>query len=188
MLRIAGIILACVLIVITAISFYAGMFDTMEISYGKVESLPLLYREHRGTYEGIRFIMNDVYRHVRDSLSRSADTGFAVFYDNPVKTPTDSLRSIAGIVSGDTVGVEKPYKAGESLTSEAVVGRFRLRSFFSYMSGSYKFTEQCARYVDQNSLVRNGPVLEMYDMVNRQIIYIAPCGTGVTPFPLFTGE
>jgi len=188
MLKTVGIILLCVFAAITALSWYAGIFDRIDISYGEVDPYPLIYREHRGSYEGFRFVMNDVYRYVRDSLSLSTDTGFAVFYDNPSKTATDSLRSICGIILSDTAAVKKPYKKTTSLKTDAVVGQYCLRSFFSYMTGSYKFYEKSARYIKENKLVQNGPVLEIYDLKHRRIRYIAPCGTGVTPLPVFSGD
>lgn len=189
MFKILGIILIVVAAAITAVSWYAGIFDSVTLSYEEVQPQTIIYREHTGPYEGNRVIMNDVYRYVRDSLSLATDSGFSVFYDNPAKTAEENCRSLSGIIiHADSCTVRTPYVKAQTLKTEAVVGRFPLRSFFSYMTGSYKFYTRREQYARENKLIANGPVLELYDMKSRTIIYIAPCGAGVTPLPVFTGK
>lgn len=182
-----GIILAGVGGMIIGISWYAGVFDSVTLSCEEVSPKHLIYREHRGSYRGIKFIMNNVYKYVRDSLSLSTDVGFAVFYDNAAKTSEDNLRSLGGIVTNnDSVRAQLPYKTATTLKTNAIVGTYRLRSFFSYLTGSYKFYSKRDKFIIKNELKLKGPVLELYDMTNRQIIFIAPYGNGEPPFPVFS--
>jgi hypothetical protein len=183
--KIAVIIGACVVILIAGVSFYAGMFDKCSMTREPRGPFKLIYREYEGSYEGIRFVMNSVYRYVRDSLKLATTTGFAVFYDNPQTDNPDTLRSISGIITDSLVPVKLPYKTGHFERTDAVVGQFRIRSFFSYATGGYKFYAQLQNFLKEKNIEQTGPVMEMYDMAERSIYFIAPVQRTTSPVPEF---
>jgi hypothetical protein len=186
--RIFGIIALCTLAAIIGFLYYAGFFDPVVLSVEKQGPFQLIYREYRGSYRGVRFIINDVYRYVHDSLHVATDTGFAVFYDTPGETGDDNLRSVSGIITGSDKTVRSPYKKGVMSRADAIVGRCYLRSFFSYMTGSFKFYADLSKFAEKKGLKQNGPAVEMYDMVHRSIVYIVPCNSGAAPVPAFSGK
>lgn len=188
MYRIFAIIAACVIAAITGFSWYAGMFDRLTITTDSAGPHHIVYREYRGAYQGIRFVMNDVYKYVRDSLHCATDTGFAVFFDTPGKVAEDSLRSMSGIVVGKPYNVKPPYKTGTIAKADAVVGICYLRSFFSYVTGGYKFSAELLKFTEENKITLNGPRYDLYDMKHRSIIYIAPVNRGASPLPAFSGK
>lgn len=188
MLKVVSGITVAVLFAITAVAFYAGMFDSIAITREPRGPYALIYREYRGSYSGIKFVMNNVYRYVRDSLQLPTGIGFSVFYDNPQKIPVDSLRSISGIFTDSIISVNEPYRSGLFERTDAVVGRFRLRSFFSYTIGGYKFYSELQRFLQDKKIEQTGPVMEMYDMVERVIYYIAPVQRTTSPVPQFSGK
>jgi hypothetical protein len=145
MLRLTVIITVCVTAALAGIAYYAGMFDSLEITHEQCGPFNLIYREHRGPYKAVRFMMNNVYRFARDTLHLKTEAGFAVFYDDP-QSGADTLRSISGVIIDDSLDSQPPpYKTGTFRRTDAVVGRFPLRSFFSYATGSYKFYETLYR-------------------------------------------
>jgi hypothetical protein len=188
MLKIVGIITLVICIALSAVAYYAGLFDSVSLTREPRGPYALIYREYRGSYSGIRFIMNDVYRYVRDSLQLPTGIGFSVFYDNPEKKASDSLRSISGIISDSLVPSKAPYKSGVFERTDAVVGRFKLRSFFSYTTGGYKFYSELHQYLQGKKIEQTGPVMEMYDMTERAIFFIAPVQRTTSPVPQFSGQ
>lgn len=183
--KVALIIGVCVIVALSGVFFWAGMFDECSMTREPRGPFKLIYREYEGSYEGIRFVMNNVFRYVRDTLELTATTGFAVFYDNPQTDNPDTLRSISGIIVDTLVTVEPPYKTGQFERTDAVVGQFRIRSFFSYATGGYKFYAQLQRFLKEKNVEQTGPVMEMYDMVNRSIVFIAPVQRTTSPVPEF---
>lgn len=188
MLRILAIIAFCVIAAITAFSWYAGMFDRLTITADTAGPYHIVYREYQGAYKGVRFVMNDVYKYVRDSLHLATDTGFAVFFDTPEKKADDQLRSMSGIIVGKLCEVKPPYKNGTIAKADAVIGTCYLRSFFSYVTGGYKFSAELPVFAEENKLTLNGAHYELYDMKHRSIIYVAPVNRGASPLPAFSGK
>lgn len=186
--KVTAVIAVCVTAAITGVAWYAGMFDRMEMTREPRGPFNLVYREYRGPYKGIRFIMNNVYLYVRDSLRLQTDRGFAAFYDNPQTADPDSLRSISGIIVDSVVAVSTPYKSGVFDRTDAVVGQFRLRSFFSYTTGGQKFYASLQQYLAEKKIEQTGPVIELYDMAERIIYFVAPVQRTTSPLPEFTGN
>ena len=183
--KVAVIIGLCVALALSGVFFWAGMFDTCSMTREPRGPFKLIYREYEGSYDGIRFVMNNVFHYVRDTLELAAVNGFAVFYDNPQTDQPDTLRSIAGIIVDSLVPVNTPYKTGQFERTDAVVGQFKIRSFFSYTTGGYKFYEQLQRFIKEKNIEQTGPVMEMYDMVQRSIFFIAPVQRTTSPVPEF---
>jgi hypothetical protein len=187
MIKLGAIIGVCILGV-TALFFYStGMFDTLELTREPRGPYHLIYREYRGPYKGVPYVMNTVYRYVRDTLNVATHTGFAVFYDNPQSTAAEKQRSISGVVVTDTVTVAAPCKSGVFERTDAVVGTVKLRSFFSYTTGGYRFYTRLQQFTEEKKIEQTGPVLELYDMSKRTILFVAPVGRTIAPVPEFGG-
>ena len=188
MLKLAAII-GTVVIGVTALFFYyAGMFDRVELTRETRGPYQLVYREHHGPYNEVRYVMNTVYRYVRDTLHLKTGTGFAAFYDDPQEGSDSELRSICGVVVDDSVPASSPYKSGIFRRTDAVIGTVRLRSFFSYAVGGYRFYAHLRQFTEKHKITRAGPVFELYDMSGRTIQYIAPIGKSASPVPEFGGN
>lgn len=186
MLKVVFGIAAVIILALFGVSFYAGMFDALVLTREPRGPYTLLYREHRGAYEGIRLVINDVYHYSRDTLNTGSKIGFAIFYDKPTDTKNDTLRSIAGVLVDSCTSVRPPYKTGVFEQSDAVVGRYYLRSFFSYTMGGYKFYEKLPRFLTDKNIHQTGPIVELYNSAERTILYIAPVQRTTSPVPPFT--
>ena len=185
MIKLGAFIGACILGVTALFFYYTGMFDTLELTREPRGPYVLIYRDYQGSYKGVRHVMNTVYRYVRDTLKVQTGTGFAVFYDNPQSIAAEQQRSISGVVVADTVAVSAPYKTGFFERTDAVVGRVKLRSFFSYATGGYRFYARLQKFTEEKKIEQTGPVLELYDMSKRTILYVAPVGRTISPVPEF---
>lgn len=181
MLRITAIIAGVVTLAMIVLAFIGGIFDSAELSLQKTGPYNLIYKEHRGQYSGIRAILNDVFRYAVKEKKGRILQGFAIFYDDPAKVPSDSLRCIAGVITDSLKDVSAPYKSYLYPETEAVVGVFPIRSFLSYTSGTYKFYPQLQKYLSENKITQAGPVLEIYDSSKRTITYIAPINKNPAP-------
>ena len=177
-------------IVFSAIAFMlhiGGVFDTVALSRNDVGPFFLVYRFERGHYDEMKFVVNDVERYLRSSHSIHSSKGFAIFYDNPGTTVKDNLRSIVGCIVDSMVDVVAPYQTAVYRRTDAVIGAFPIRSFFSYTTGLFKFSSRLDKYVETNKLSVSGPVMEVYDAEKKQIFYIASVGTE-SPVPPIPGK
>ncbi|NLE00600.1 MAG: hypothetical protein GX640_12075, partial [Fibrobacter sp.] len=140
MLKISAIIGGVVVCLMVLVAYMAGIFDTVTFTHTEVGPYNLIYREHRGQYAGIRFLMNDVFKHVISSQKKvKIQYGFAIFYDDPSKVPQDSLRCITGVITDSIVQTTKPYKSATFKRTDALITEFPVRSPLSYTTGYYKY-------------------------------------------------
>ena len=186
MMKIFWVISAVLISAIAVLSFFAGLFDNLKITNQTAGPYYLVYRTHRGSYSGIQFVMGDVYRYMREKKSVTTENGFVIYYDDPEKIQTDSLRSIAGVITDSSVVVEEPYKSGLFRKTEALIGTFPIRSFMSYSIGVYKFYPAMEKKLAKDKIQLSGPVLEIFDLGKKQITYVAPVNQKVSPAPLFS--
>jgi hypothetical protein len=174
-MRIIGIIIIILFAFFLGVSFYAGMFDKLSLEVAEVGPYPIVFREHKGSYDGVKFALHDVYRYLKTRRMQWTTRGIAVFYDNPQTVKTQDFRSIAGCVT-DTLltNLATPYKSQILPKTRAVVGTFLIRSFLSNYTGTQKYYSTKDNFARENKLALAGPVIELYDMGARRILYIAP--------------
>jgi hypothetical protein len=153
----------------------AGMFDPLDMSTGTEGPFYTVYREYRGSYEGIRVVLADVHNYLKYKKHQSADRGFAIFYSSPSTAGGDSLRCIGGCLTDSLLtAVDTPYLVMKIDSAPAIVGTFPIRTFLSYTTGSLKFAAKLNRFQIAKHLMVSGPVMAVYDMPARQIRYYAP--------------
>lgn len=174
-MRIIGVIVAAAMLVFFVLCFFAGVFDTMTVSVRDEGPFNLIFREHRGPYRGVRFALYDVYSYLKDKHSMQPQRGFVMFLDNPQKTKKEDLRCRAGCITDSIVAnVSGQYATEVFAKTKAVRGSFRLRSFMSPMTGPVKFYPRMLETLRTEKLTSAGPVMEIYDVPAKTIIYIAP--------------
>lgn len=184
-MKIFAIIASVVTAIMMIMAFIGGVFDSVTFSIQQAGPYNLVYKEHRGSYAGIRLILNDVFKYVVKEKKGMVKEGFAIFYDDPATVPSDSLRAIAGVITDSLKEVSAPYKSALYPKTNAVVGEFPIRSFLSYTSGVVKFYPQLQKYLTENNLKQSGPVLEIYNSPKRVITYVASVNEGPSPAPSF---
>lgn len=174
-MRIAAVIAAGIVAATLALCYGAGIFDRLPLEERTAGPYYLLYRDNKGPYQGIKNVMSDVYAYVRYEKKSDVSRGFAIFYDDPRGKDKEQLRSSAGCITDSLVtDLKQPYLSRRFDSTHAVVGVFPLRTFFSYMTGTFKFYPRLGRYLAAHNLTLSGAVMEVYDMQQRRILYIAP--------------
>ncbi len=188
MIKLASLIGTIIIGATLLFFFYAGMFDRIEFSRESRGPYNLIYREYQGPRSGVRHVMNTVYRYVRDTLHLESGTGFTVFYDDPLSGIEKDSRCIAGVVVDSCPEVAASYKTGVFRCGEAVIGSVKLRSFFSYTIGGSRFYYRLRKLLAEKNEKRTGPVLELYEVKQKRIQYVAPFSGAVSPAPVFGGK
>lgn len=177
--RVFAVVLAVVCAISAVICWWAGFFDPLTIAPATAGPWHLLYRTHTGPYEGVRLAIRDVALYVEHTTGRKPTRGFSVYLDDPAEVPREHRRSIGGCLT-DTLHTAppSPYRSVTQDSLPAAVGTFRLRSFFSYMTGVFKFYPALDQYLREHGDTLTGPVIEVYDLERRRIDYVAPIGPG----------
>jgi hypothetical protein len=174
-MRILAVVIAVALIAFFAMSYFGGVFDKADVTLSDAGPYNLLYREHKGPYRGVRFVLYDVYRFLKEKRSIVPGKGFAIFYDNPRKKNQNELRSIGGYITDTLLSdVPSPYATEVFAKTQSIVGTFPFRSFLSPMTGPMKFYPEMAKLVLKEKREIKGPVMEIYDISARKIMYVAP--------------
>jgi hypothetical protein len=174
-LRIIITVIVIIFAAALAICFAAGVFDRVTLTDGEQGPYNLVFREHRGSYSGVKFALFDVYKFLKEKRSIDPRKGFAVFYGNPRKVKQEDLRCIAGYITDSLItDVGPPYKTEIFQRTRAVTGEFRLRTFMSQMAGPLKFYPRLFRFLKKENRELSGPVMEIYDMDAKKIVYVAP--------------
>jgi hypothetical protein len=174
-MRIIGIIIIVLFAFFLGASFYAGMFDRLSLEVAEVGPYPIVYRENKGPYDGVKFALHDVYQYLKTKRMQWTTKGIGVFYDDPRTVKPRDLRSIAGCVT-DTLltNLATPYKSQVLPKTRAIVGTFRIRSFLSNATGTEKYYSSKDTFAKKNNVQLTGPVIELFDMGARRVFYIAP--------------
>lgn len=174
-MRILGLVIGIALIAFFGLSYYAGVFDKVEVTLADVGPYAAIYREHTGPYREVRFVIRDVYAYLTEKRSISPQKGFAIFYDNPRKTKQQDLRSIGGYITDSLLpAVPVPYATKIFPKTQCMVGTFPLRTFMSAMTGPMKFYPEMMKQLTDRKREMAGPVMEIYDAPSRKIMYVAP--------------
>ena len=174
-MRILAVIIAIALIAFFGLSYVAGIFDKADVTLRDAGPYNLIYREHKGPYKGVRFVRYDMFRFLKEKRSIVPQKGFAIFYDNPRKKNPGGLRSVAGYITDSLLsGVPAPYVTEVFPKTASIVGTFPLRSFMSPMTGPMKFYPEMLMLLSRQKREAAGPVMEIYDVPARKIMYIAP--------------
>lgn len=174
-MRIIGIIIVVLFAFFLLASFYAGMFDRLSLEIAEVGPYPIVYREQKGPYTRIQFALRDVYHFLTTKRKQWTARGIGIFYDDPRVVKSEDLQSLAGCVT-DTLltDLPSPYKSQVLPRTRAVVGTFRVRSFFSNLTGTQKYYSAKDGFAKKNNVRLEGPVIELFDRGSGKILYMAP--------------
>jgi len=176
MLRIALASIAGVIVVIAGLVFFqAGVFDRVKFFEEQRGPYFLVYKEHTGTYSAVGARIKSVHTHLSETnKSAVVKGGFTIFYDNPIDKDDDSLRSISGVLTDSLMTVDSPYKSDTFGKSYCIIGKYPLRSFFSYSTGIYKIYSSLDKYAKSKNTTITGPVMEIVDTNKKSILYVVP--------------
>jgi len=172
---ILGIILTLILILVTIYAYYGGFYKiNFEVRQGGGETL--VYRSLKGDYSQTGKVTDEIYQILLSEYEIETFNGFGIYYDNPAEVATEELRSDVGCILPDAHAdkipmLESEFKVETAPFGDFVVAEFPYRGQLSFMVGVMKVYPAMARYVEQQGLNPNTPVMEIYDIPNKKIIY-----------------
>ncbi len=169
---ISVIILACL-----AFLFYSGLFTKVEIIEKESESYQLVYEEHLGDYSKSGEITNKIYHSLLNDYNIETFKGFGIYYDNPQEVEKEKLRSEVGCIL-ETADYNKidtlkgKYKIKEFLSKKCMITEFPFKNKISIFLGIMEVYPELEKYSKANGYNLDAPVMEIYDMPNKKIIYL----------------
>lgn len=168
------------LIVTGAVLFlvYSGLFSRIVISEKEIGPYQVVYKSHVGPYQEVGPIMDEIYNSLKNDEQIETSMGFGIYYDDPKKTHVEDLRSDIGSILDEKdyakiPKLKKRFKIKKYLQKKCVVVEFPFRNKFSIFIGVMRVYPQLTSYIKEKKY-KEGPIMEIYDMPNKKIIYAAP--------------
>ncbi len=164
--------LVCIIVLFLA---YFGLFSSVNFTESKSNTFTVVYKTIIGDYRQSGAVMDEVFYFLKHSHGVETTKGFGFYFDNPQKTKTENLRSIAGCIADIKINKSEIEKAGfktvEVQGANAYATTFPYKSKFSIMFSLFKVYPALSKKLadeGKDSL----PVIEIYDVPEKKIKYI----------------
>ena len=169
-------ILGLIAVLLMGYLYYMGFFNKIEITEKEMGPYKVVFKEHIGDYKETGKIMDEIYYSL---LNGGVETykGFVICYDDPKVVEKDKLRSIAG-----SIIEEKDYDKIDQLKDKysiktidktrSITTEFPFKNKMSVIFSLMKVYPELNKYIDSKGY-KKGQVMEIYDIPNKKIIYLA---------------
>lgn len=170
------IVVVVCLCVLGYILYQGGIFTKVVIQEKEMGPYVLVYKEHIGSYQKIKTVIDEVYYSLLNQEKIKTSKGFGIYYDNPKNVPEEKLRSIGGCLldSSDYDKISQlntKYLIREINQQKALVCEFPFNNTLSIIIGIMKVYPALNQYVIQKKYQQK-EVMEVYDMQGKKIEYI----------------
>lgn len=175
--KVTVIVIAVVFITSLLVISRYGLFAPVNVSEKVVGPYVLIYKKHIGDYNNVGPVMDELFSDLKNNYSLAPTKGFGLYYDDPRQVDKAQLRSIVGcVVEGKTIDdlskVSSKYGVREYPSSNSVVAEFPYKGMISIFIGIMKVYPALAAYIKEHRYNQT-PIMELYDMPNERIEYIA---------------
>lgn len=155
---------------------YFNAFKTIECTIVEEGGEIIVYESRVGDYKQSGEVMDRVYKTLIDSFGLQTYKGFGLYYDNPKEVETSQLRSDVGCILEDKDFARIPDIEREMAVSvipkqQYIVAEFPYKGQLSVLFGIFKVYPALSEYVEQNGYRSDTPVIEIYDVPNKKIVY-----------------
>lgn len=169
------VIVAIVVIAILSIYAYFGGFSTVKVRTEVAGGEVIVYKEVKGTYKKTPDITNEIYYYLLNELGIETYKGIGIFYDNPKEVEKGKLRSESGCIieAGDIERLnpdECKYRIQTLATDTVITAELPFKGTLSIFMGFIKVYPAIEEYARAQNM-GNGPIIEIYDVLNKKIIY-----------------
>ncbi len=132
-------------------------YETVDVNWKHRLDQPYVYVEARGSYTHVGRSLEALFAAAREQGLEASGPPFALYYDDPGRTPTSELRLRACLPVAPGAQARAPL-AYDVLPSTTVV--------YAYVAGPYPDVPRAYpalfAYLNQMSWVENGPIREVY--------------------------
>ena len=154
-----------------------GLFDEVKLEEKQTGPFTVVYEEHIGPYQETGTVQDKIYYKLLNEEKIETFKGFGIYYDNPKEVAAEELRSEVGSILEekdlDKIDVlkEKGYQIKTIETQHSIVATFPFKNKLSIMLGIMKVYPAMEKHIQANNY-QPTPSMEIYDVPNKQIIYI----------------
>ncbi len=166
---------AAIVLLLGLYAYYGGFHD-IKIRTERTGGETVVYKKVKGDYKQTSSASNEVYDYLLDSLKIKTYKGIGIFYDNPKQVRKEELRSEVGCIV-EPEDVDKLEKAGckyeikQLPFSQSTVVEFPYKGGLSVLVGLMKVHPELEKYAQAHHLPEQAPMVEIYDMPAKRIIY-----------------
>ncbi|MCG8696974.1 MAG: GyrI-like domain-containing protein [Bacteroidales bacterium] len=170
------IIIVCIVLVFVVIYAYQGGFKSIQVESITAGGETFVYKNLTGEYKNSAVTMDEIYYKLLNEYKIETYKGCGIYYDNPKKVEKSKLRCDAGCIveSKDLSKIselEGVYDVKELPKQEYVTASFPYKNKMSIIFGIMKVYPALKKYAIKNNLDEDGPVIEIYDVPNKRIVY-----------------
>jgi len=174
-LKIVSIIVAVLLIFAAIVYAWYGGFKTITFKEEAQGGETLVYEEMIGDYGQSPNVQNKIYYALLNDEKIETAKGFGIYFDDPKMVEKSKLRSEVGCIaegldSATIAFLSEKYQVKTLPVSDCIVTEFPNKGMLSIIIGLIKVYPALEAYCKQHG-VDNGPVMEIYDIPNKKIIY-----------------
>ncbi|HBN04244.1 MAG TPA: hypothetical protein DD434_00440 [Bacteroidales bacterium] len=168
------------LLVVAAILFgfytYFGGFNKLNFKIEKAGGETIVYKQLVGDYSKSGEIMESISDELQNDHGLKITQNIGIYYDNPEDTDKDKLRADVGCVikthdQNKLDELQKNYSLKQIPEKEYLITKIPYKGYFSIIIGIFKVYPAMEKYLDKNNLSDDGPITEIYDKQNKEIIY-----------------
>jgi len=175
-LKIILIVVVAILSIFVGIYAYYGGFHTIEFRTEKQGGEILVYEYVVGDYSQTGEISDQVYYSLLDDFNIETFRGFGIYYDNPAEVEASQLRSDVGCILEDSDAskvdvIRQKFKVKVLPKGTYTVAEFPYKGAMSILIGLLKFYPEMHKQYAKGNIEINGPIMEIYDVPNKKIIY-----------------
>ncbi len=175
-MKIVIIIISVVIIVFLITTAYFGGFNKVNITISEEGGETLVYEEVTGEYKQSAIVMDRIYYSLLNDSNIETYKGFGIYYDNPQKVESHLLRSEAGCIIEnkdlDRINnIKGDYKISIFPEQKYITAEFPYKGQFSVLFSLMKVYPALNKFVQKNNYKEDSPVMEIYDMPNKRILY-----------------
>ncbi|EGK00622.1 MULTISPECIES: GyrI-like domain-containing protein [Dysgonomonas] len=180
MKKLVKILLALVIgiiILLTAVYAYYGGFRTVNFEEKETGGEVFVYENVTGDYSQSPVVMDSIYYALLNDYKIETTKGAGMYYDNPQQVEKSKLRSEIGCIldtpldSMQMVVLSSRFKVKTLPKSDYIVGEFPNKGMISTMVGIMKVYPAMTKYIETTDYKADGPVIEIYDVPAKVIIY-----------------
>ncbi|MDU1904226.1 MAG: GyrI-like domain-containing protein [Dysgonomonas sp.] len=177
-LKIVLVIIAILAIACTAVYAFYGGFSTIEIRTEKTGGDIFVYESVTGDYSQTSLYTDKIYHSLlEDSIHTTRGAG--IFYDNPKHVEISKLRSEVGCLldnepdSLQMITISEKHKIKTIPEGNYITAQIPFKGPLSVVIGILKAYPAINKYMEENNLpLDKSPVIEIYDMSNKKIVYL----------------
>jgi hypothetical protein len=166
------VVLAVSLVVICA---YYGGFKKIDFRIEHQGGETAVYETVMGDYSQSSKVMDRIYYSLLNDEKIEITNGFGTYYDNPKNVAKEKLRSEIGCIienvdSATLVRLAEKHQVKTLLHGDFVVTEFPFKGKFSIFVAIMKVYPALDKFCEEHGYIY-GPIIEIYDMPNKKIIY-----------------